>query len=283
MAVKTVKLNNEVEMPREGFGVYQITDLAKAQAAVAQALALGYRLIDTAQVYHNEAAVGAAIKASQVPRNDIFLTTKVWISNAGEKKAYDSVLQSMKNLQTDYLDLVLIHQPYGDYYGTYRALEQLYHEGVVRAIGVSNFLPDRYVDLVQNFEIVPAVNQLETHVFYQQKVARQWLRKYGTQIEAWGPFAEGKHEFFTNTALTKIGQHYGKTAAQVALRFLIQLGIVVIPKSVHPTRMAQNLGIWDFELSSADMITIQALDEERTVFDDHRDPKFVERINGLKF
>ncbi|MCH4057335.1 MAG: aldo/keto reductase [Lactobacillaceae bacterium] len=270
-------------MPMEGFGVYQVTDLAVAENSVKTALDLGYRLLDTAQFYGNETAVGQAISASPVAREDIFLTTKVWVSNAGAAQARASVKQSLKNLQTDYLDLVLVHQPYGDYYGTYRALEQLYHEGVVRAIGVSNFLPDRYVDLVQNFEIVPAVNQLETHVFYQQKVARQWLRKYGTQIEAWSPFAEGKHEFFTNTALTKIGQHYVKTAAQVALRFLIQLGIVVIPKSVHPTRMAQNLGIWDFELSSADMITIQALDEERTVFDDHRDPKFVERINGLKF
>ncbi|MCH4057336.1 MAG: aldo/keto reductase [Lactobacillaceae bacterium] len=282
MAVKTVKLNNEVEMPREGFGVYQITDLAKAQAAVAQALALGYRLIDTAQVYHNEAAVGAAIKASQVPRNDIFLTTKVWISNAGEKKAYDSVLQSMKNLQTDYLDLVLIHQPYGDYYGTYRALETLYHEGKIRAIGISNFAPDRYVDFVKHVGVVPAINQVEAHVFNQQKFARKWLNKYGTQIEAWSPFAEGKHEFFTNTALTKIGQHYVKTAAQVGLRFLIQENIIVIPKSVHPERMAENLDVWDFVLADEDMEKIKHLDEDQTFFNDHRDPEFVEELSDIK-
>ncbi|WP_125767813.1 aldo/keto reductase [Lapidilactobacillus wuchangensis] len=280
--MKTVKLNNGVDMPLEGFGVFQVTDLTVAEQAVTEALALGYRLLDTAQFYQNETAVGKAILKSPVPREDIFLTTKVWVSNAGEEKARASVMQSLQNLQTDYLDLVLVHQPYGDYYGTYRALEQLYHEGVIRAIGVSNFLPDRYVDLVKNVEIVPAVNQLETHVFYQQKEARQWLQKYGTQIESWGPFAEGGHGLFTNPTLTRIGQQYQKTAAQVALRFLVQSGIVAIPKTVHQDRMAQNLAIWDFELSETDMAKIQALDEEQTVFEDHRDPKFVERINGLR-
>lgn len=280
-AIKNVKLNNGVLMPMEGFGVYQVTDLALAEKSVSEALALGYRSIDTAQFYQNETAVGQAILKSPVAREDVFLTTKVWLSNAGEEKARASVMKSLQNLQTDYLDLVLIHQPYGDYYGTYRALEQLYHEGVIRAIGVSNFLPDRYVDLVKNVEIVPAVNQLETHVFYQQTVAREWLHKYGTQLEAWSPFAEGERGLFTNPTLTKIGQQYRKTAAQVALRFLVQSGIVVIPKSVHQDRMAENLAIWDFELSTNDMVKIQALDEEKTVFEDHRDPKFVERINGF--
>jgi Aldo/keto reductases, related to diketogulonate reductase len=280
--IKNIKLNNGVLMPMEGFGVYQIKDLAKAQDAVQSALKLGYRSIDTAQVYGNETAVGAAVKASGIPREDIFLTTKVWISNAGEKRAYASVLQSLKNLQTDYLDLVLIHQPYDDYYGTYRALETLYHEHKIRAIGVSNFAPDRYVDFVKHVGVTPAINQVETHVFNQQKFARKWLQKYGTQIEAWEPFAEGKHEFFTNQTLTKIGETYGKTAAQVALRFLIQEDIIVIPKSVHPKRMAENLAIWDFGLSDEDIEKIENMDEDQTFFNDHRDPAFVEELNDLK-
>lgn len=282
MQIANVTLNNGVIMPQEGLGVFQVNDLKECERAVSEALAVGYRSIDTAQAYGNEAAVGQAIKASGMKREDIFLTTKVWVSNAGYDKAKASIAQSMAKLQTDYLDLVLIHQPFGDYYGTYRALEELYKAGQIRAIGVSNFYPDRYVDLVKNMDVVPAVNQLETHVFNQRQTDRVFLDKYGTQIESWGPFAEGKNNLFHNPTLTKIGQQYDKTAAQVALRFLIQSGVVIIPKSTHKERMQQNINIWDFELSAADLEQITALDTGKSLFLDHYAGETAENFNDRK-
>ncbi|WP_219912672.1 aldo/keto reductase [Bombilactobacillus bombi] len=269
-------------MPQEGFGVFQVNDLKVCEQAVLDALDVGYRLIDTAQAYGNEAAVGKAIQASSVKREDIFLTTKVWVSNAGYELAQASIMKSMDNLQTDYLDLVLIHQPFGDYYGTYRALEELYKVGKIRAIGVSNFYPDRYVDLVKNVSVTPAVNQLETHVFNQRQNDRIFLEKYGTQIESWGPFAEGKNNLFQNPTLTKIGQSYNKTAAQVALRFLIQSGVVVIPKSTHKERMQQNFDIWDFVLNEQEMQQLQALDTGKSLFIDHYAGETAEMFNDRK-
>ncbi|WP_125767811.1 aldo/keto reductase [Lapidilactobacillus wuchangensis] len=280
--MKNIKLNNGLEMPLEGFSVAQLADATKVKDVVKAALKLGYRSIDMAQNDHQEAAVSAAIKESGLPHEQLFLTTKVGLANAGAKPAYDSVLRSLQALQTDYLDLVLIHQPLGDYYGTYHALEALYHEHKIRAIGVANFEPDRYVDFVKHVSVTPAINQVEAHVFNQQKFARKWLQKYHTQIEAWGPFAAGKNEFFTNQILTKIGEDYGKTAAQVGLRFLVQENIIVNPKSVHPKRLAENLGIWDFELSDEDMERIRNLDEAQTFFNDHHDPAFVEELSDLK-
>ncbi|UQS82922.1 aldo/keto reductase [Bombilactobacillus folatiphilus] len=274
----TLTLNNGVKMPQEGFGVYQIDDLETCKQAVKDALEIGYRSLDTAQAYHNEEAVGAAIAESSVDRQDIFLTTKVWISNYGYEQTKASVEESLRKLQTDYLDLVLLHQPYGDYYGAYRALEDMYEEGKLRAIGVSNFYPDRYVDLVKFNRIVPAVNQLETHVFHQRQIDREYLQKYGTQIESWGPFAEGRNDFFNNATLKEIGAEHDKTAAQVALRFLIQEGVVIIPKSTHQKRMQENLDIWDFALTAAEIEQITALDTKTSLFFDHADPQRVESV-----
>ncbi|MEK0306004.1 aldo/keto reductase [Bifidobacterium favimelis] len=279
-AIATVKLNNGVEMPMEGFGVYQIRDFDQCKQAVLDALEVGYRSIDTAQAYGNEEAVGAAIAQSGIKREEIFLTTKVWISDYGYDKARESVLRSLDKLGTDHLDLTLLHQPFNDYYGAYRALEDLYDQGKTRAIGVSNFYADRYVDLVKFNRVVPAVNQLETHVFQQRRTDRKYLDKYGTQIESWGPFAEGLGGMFTNPVLTRVGQAHGKTAAQTALRFLVQDGVVIIPKTVHKERMQENLDIWDFALTGAEMEAIRGLDQGRSLFMDHESPETVEDFAG---
>lgn len=275
--MNTVKLNNGVEMPILGFGVYQVPD-EETTKAVSEAIEAGYRMFDTAQAYHNEAGVGKAIKNSGIERKEFFIVTKVWISNAGEEKAYQSILDSLNKLETDYVDLLLIHQPFGDYYGTYRAMERAYKEGKTRAIGVSNFYSDRFVDLCNFVEIKPAINQMETHVFQQQKELRKYLDKYGTQLMAWGPFAEGRNNMFQNETLVKIGEKYGKSSAQVALRFLTQEGVIVIPKSVKKERMAQNLNIFDFVLSEEELAEIRALDTGHSLFFSHHDPETVEMI-----
>jgi len=268
-------------MPRLGYGVYQV-DPTTCEASVREALEVGYRAIDTAQAYHNEEGVGRAIKGSGLPREDIFLTTKVWVSNAGQEKARASIEESLRKLQTDYIDLLLIHQPFNDYYGTWRAMEEAYKAGKVRAIGVSNFFPDRLVDLCQFVEIRPMVNQVETHALYQQKAAHAIMEKYGVVHESWGPFAEGRKDFFTNPVLAAVGAKHGKSVAQVALRFLLQSDVVVIPKSVHKARMAENLQVFDFSLDAEDMAAIQALDQEESAFFSHYDPATVEFITGLE-
>ena len=273
-----VTLNNGVKMPILGYGVYQIPDAAECERCVLDAIEVGYRSIDTAQAYGNEEAVGNAIKKSGVAREELFITTKVWISNAGYEKAKASITESLQKLQLDYLDLVLIHQPFGDYYGTYRAMEELYEQGKIRAIGVSNFYPDRYIDLVRFTNVVPAVNQVETHVFNQQLDAHEIMKKYGTQIESWGPFAEGRNELFTNETLQMIGDKYNKTTAQVALRYLLQRDVVVIPKTTHKERMIQNLDVFDFSLTEKDMETIKGLDKKESAFFSHYDPKLVEML-----
>lgn len=275
-----VTLNNGVKMPKLGYGVYQ-TPPEETEACVSEAIRTGYRSIDTAQAYGNEEGVGNAIAKSGLPREEFFITTKVWITNAGYEKAKASIAESLKKLQTEYIDLLLIHQPFGDYYGTYRAMEEAYDQGKVRAIGVSNFYPDRYLDLYHFSRIKPAVNQVETHVFQQQKTAHEYMKKYGVQHEAWGPFAEGKKSCFTNPVLVEIGQNHGKTAAQTALRFLIQSDVVVIPKSTHKERMEQNLDVFDFALSDAEMDAIRALDEGKSLFFDHYDPATVEMLTNM--
>ena len=279
--MQTVKLNNGVEMPILGFGVYQVPDHKECEKAVLEALDTGYRLLDTAQAYYNEEAVGSAIKKSGIARKDIFLVTKIWISNAGYEKAKKSIEESLNKLQTDYVDLLLIHQPFNDYYGTYRAMEEAYKAGKTRAIGVSNFYPDRFIDLSHFCEVQPAVNQVETHVFQQQKVAREIMKKYHTQIMSWGPFAEGRNNYFQNETLKEIGAKYGKSVAQTALRFLTQEGVVVIPKSTHKERMEENFHIFDFKLSEEDMNKIRALDTGKSLFFSHYDPETVEFLTGL--
>lgn len=275
-----VTLNNGVQMPQLGYGVYQVKN-EECERCVLDAISVGYRSIDTAQSYGNEDAVGSAIVKCGVPRDQLFLTTKVWISNAGYEKAKASIDKSLKNLQTDYIDLLLIHQPFGDYYGTYRAMDEAYKDGKLRAIGVSNFYPDRLIDLCQFVEVTPAVNQVETHVFQQQKVAHEYMEKYHVQHESWGPFAEGRKDFFTNPTLVEIGQKYGKSSAQVALRFLLQSDVVVIPKSTHKERMEQNINVFDFTLSSEDMEAIRKLDEGESLFFSHYDPATVEMLTNM--
>ncbi len=270
-----VTLNNGIKMPKLGYGVYQ-TPLEDTKKCVLDAIEIGYRSIDTAQAYGNEAGIGDALKECGIPREEFFVTTKVWITNAGYEKAKASIEESLRKLKTDYIDLLLIHQPFGDYYGTYRAMEEAYNASKVRAIGISNFGPDRYLDIEHFSEIKPAVNQVETHVFQQQKIAKEYMKKYGCQIESWGPFAEGKNNMFTNEVLTKIGKNYGKTAAQVALRFLLQSDVVVIPKSVHKDRMKQNFEVFDFTLNENEMKEIEALDGGESLFFSHYDPKTVE-------
>ena len=270
-----VTLNNGIKMPKLGYGVYQ-TPLEDTKKCVLDAIEIGYRSIDTAQAYGNEAGIGDALKECGIPREEFFVTTKVWITNAGYEKAKASIEESLRKLKTDYIDLLLIHQPFGDYYGTYRAMEEAYNAAKVRAIGISNFGPDRYLDIEHFSEIKPAVNQVETHVFQQQKIAKEYMKKYGCQIESWGPFAEGKNNMFTNEVLTKIGKNYGKTAAQVALRFLLQSDVVVIPKSVHKDRMKQNFEVFDFTLNENEMKEIEALDGGESLFFSHYDPKTVE-------
>lgn len=269
------ELNNGVKMPMLGYGVYQ-TPPEETERCVLEAVDVGYRSIDTAQAYGNEEGVGSALVKSGLPREEFFLTTKVWISNAGYERAKASIEESLQKLCTSYLDLLLIHQPFGDYYGTYRAMEEAYKAGKVRAIGVSNFYPDRLIDLYHFAEIKPAVNQIETHVFQQQETARKYLKDRGVQIESWGPFAEGKNNFFQNPVLVETGKKYGKTAAQTALRFLIQSGVVAIPKSTHRERMEENFQIFDFALTEEEMQKIRALDTGESLFFSHYDPKTVE-------
>lgn len=275
-----VTLNNGVKMPMLGYGVYQVSP-EECERCVLDAISVGYRSIDTAQAYANEEGVGNAIQKCGVPRDELFITTKVWISNGGYDKAKQSIEDSLKKLKTDYIDLLLIHQPFNDYYGTYRAMEEAYKNGKLRAIGVSNFYPDRLVDLCHFVEVPPMVNQVETHVFQQQKKAHEVMSKYKVQHESWGPFAEGRKDYFTNPILTEIGQKYGKSVAQVGLRYLIQSDVVVIPKSTHIERMKQNIDIFDFSLSAEDMSRISALDTNESLFFSHYDPNTVEYITGL--
>lgn len=276
-----VTLSNGIRMPMLGYGVYQVSN-EECERCVLDAIDVGYRSVDTAQAYHNEEAVGKAIEKCGVPRSELFLTTKVWISNAGYEKAKASIDMSLQNLRTDYIDLLLIHQPFGDYYGTWRAMEEAYRAGKLRAIGVSNFYPDRLVDLCQFVNIKPMVNQVETHVFQQQTQAREWMNKYGVAHESWGPFAEGRKDFFTDPVLCDIGQKYQKSAAQIALRFLIQRGVIVIPKSTHKERMKENFEIFNFTLTEGDMLKIAALDESKSAFFSHYDPATVEFITSVK-
>lgn len=272
--VPNVTLNNGVLMPIVGFGVFQIPS-EQTEQCVLDALAAGYRHIDTAASYMNEAAVGRAIAASGIARDELFITTKLWISDAGERRARVGLEKSLELLGLDHLDLFLIHQPYGDVYGSWRAMEEAQRQGLVRAIGVSNFHPDRLVDLIEHNEIVPQVNQIEVHPFHQRQFDQDVMLERGVQIESWGPFAEGRNDLFTNPLLTAIGAVHGKSVAQVVLRWLVQRGIVVIPKSVQPARMAQNIDVFDFELSDEDMSRIASLDTGASLFFDHRDPKMV--------
>ena len=274
-------LSNGVKMPMLGYGVYQV-DPAECARCVKDAINAGYRSIDTAQAYYNEEGVGQAVKASGVPREELFITTKVWISNGGYEKAKASIDESLNKLQMDYIDLLLIHQPFNDYYGTWRAMEEAYKAGKLRAIGVSNFFPDRLVDLCKFVEIRPMVNQVETHAFFQQAAAHEIMKKYGVVHESWGPFAEGKKDFFTHPVLSKIAAKHSKTVAQVALRFLLQSNVVVIPKSTHKERMVENLQVFDFQLDAEDMAAIRALDDGESAFLSHRDPETVEFLSTLK-
>ena len=270
-----VTLNNGVKMPQLGYGVYQ-TPADETERCVLDAIRNGYRSIDTAQAYGNEEGVGNAIAKCGLPREELFITTKIWISNAGYEKAKSSIDESLRKLKSDYVDLLLIHQPFGDYYGSYRAMEEAYKAGKARAIGVSNFYPDRFIDIAHFSEIKPAVNQVETHLFQQQKTARKYYEKYGTQIMSWGPFAEGRNNFFSTPELTAIGANHGKTPAQVALRFLLQSGVVVIPKSVHENRMQENINVFDFQLTPDEMKKLEALDTGKSLFFSHHDPETVE-------
>lgn len=275
-----VTLNNGVEMPILGFGVFQIADGNDCEKAVSDALAAGYRLIDTAASYMNEEAVGRAIAASGIPRSELFITTKLWIQDAAEGKTRAAFERSMARLGLDYLDLYLIHQPYGDVYGAWRDMEKINAEKLSRAIGVSNFQGDRLVDLIAHNEIVPAVNQVETHPFHQRVADQELMVANGVQIESWGPFAEGKNGLFTDATLSAIGATYGKTVGQVVLRWLVQRGVVVIPKSVRPERMAENLDVFDFALTDEDLATITAMDLGKSQFFDHRDPNMVTWLSG---
>ena len=278
--MQTVRLSNGVEMPILGYGVYQVTP-EECERCVSDALSMGYRMVDTAQAYANEEGVGHAVKKSGIPREELFLVTKVWISNAGYEKAKASIDESLRKLQTDYIDLLLIHQPFNDYYGTYRAMEEAYKAGKLRAIGVSNFYPDRFIDLAEFCDIKPMVNQVETHVFNQQRQPQEIMKEYGTQIMSWGPFAEGRNDFFTNPVLKAIGEKYGKSVAQTALRFLIQRDVVVIPKSTHKERMEQNLDVFDFFLSAEDMATIGKLDKGESLFFSHYAPESVKWLTSF--
>lgn len=278
--METMKLYNGVEVPANGFGVYQVSK-EDCKESVLTALKTGYRHIDTAQSYFNESEVGEALKESDVPRKEIFLTTKVWIDNYGEGKTYDSVVESLKKLQTDYLDLILLHQPVGDYYAAYRDLEKLYEEGKVRAIGVSNFYPDRLVDLCMFAKIKPMVNQIKVNVFNQQVEAKKWADKYGVVLEAWAPFAEGRNNMFHNEVLQAIGEKHNKSVAQVILRWLYQRGIVSLAKSVHEERIKENFDIYSFELDNDDMKKIETLDTKTSSFFSHQDPGIIEWFGQL--
>ncbi|SDB80434.1 2,5-diketo-D-gluconate reductase A [Raineyella antarctica] len=284
--MQNVTLNNGVKMPILGFGVYQVPPEATEQA-VSDALAVGYRHLDTAAAYGNEIAVGRAIASSGIPREELFVTTKLWVQDsglrgAGEDNARRACETSMHRLGLEYLDLYLIHQPYGDYYSSWRAMQELHRDGLVEAIGVSNFMPDRLVDLITNNEIVPAVNQIETHPFYQRADYQRLMDKHGVRIQSWGPFAEGRNNLFGNEVLSGIGTAHEKSVAQVVLRWLIQRGVVVIPKSVHPERMAENFDVFDFELSEDEMARIATLDQGVSQFFDHRDPGMTKRLGSSR-
>ena len=279
--METIELRNGVKMPIIGYGVYQV-DPAECERCVSDALKVGYRMIDTAQAYHNEEGVGAAIAKSGIPREELFIVSKIWISNYGYEKAKASIDESLRKLGTDYIDLMLLHQPFCDRYGAYRALEEAHKEGKLRAIGVSNFYPDHFIDLASNVEIPPMVNQVETHVFDQQIEAQKYMEEYGCQIMSWGPLAEGRNNFFTNPVLESIGKKYGKSEAQVALRWLTQRGVIIIPKSVHVERMEQNLNILDFTLSDEDMAEIARLDTGKSLFFDHHDGEVTKMFMGWR-
>ena len=277
-----VTLNNGLKMPLEGFGVFQVPDPAQCEQAVLDAISSGYRLIDTAAAYMNEEAVGAAIKKCGVPREELSITTKLWVQDASYEGAKKAIQTSMDKLGLDYIDLYLLHQPMGDYIGAYRSMEEAYKEGKLKAIGVCNFYPHRLADLCETVDVIPAVNQVELHPFFQQENALALMKEYGVHPEAWGPFAEGKHGIFTHPVLTEIGKKYGKSAAQVALRWNVERGVIVIPKSVHKDRMEQNLAIWDFQLSKEDMAEIAKLDIGHSEIVDHSDPGFVKMLHGMK-
>lgn len=280
--MQNVVLNNGVEMPILGFGVFQVPDPEECERSVYEALQTGYRLIDTAAAYLNEEAVGKAIKRSGVPREEIFVTTKLWIQDTGYESTKEAFEKSLTRLQLDYLDLYLIHQPYGDVYGSWRAMEELYKEGRIKAIGVSNFQPDRIMDLIVHNEVVPAVNPIETHPFQQQLETPKFLQENNVQIESWGPFAEGKNNIFQNELLLSLAMKHKKTVAQVILRWLTQRGVLVIPKSVRKERIVENFNIFDFELSPEDMKAVKALDTKASLFLDHRDPATVKRLGSVK-
>ncbi len=275
-------LNNGLKMPVLGFGVYQVPDPAVCERAVGEAISAGYRLIDTAAAYMNEEAVGRAVKKSGVKREDLFITTKLWVQDASYEKAKDAIETSLKKLGLDYIDLYLIHQPMGDYYGAYRAMEEAYRDGKLKAIGVSNFYPHILTDFCETVDIIPAVNQVELHPFFAQENALKTMKEYGVTPEAWGPFAEGKHGIFTHPVLTEIAKKYGKSTAQVALRWNIQRGVVVIPKSTHGNRIKENIDVFDFELSPEDMAKINALSLDRSEIVDHTNPAFIKMIHSLK-
>lgn len=281
--METVKLNNGIEMPILGFGVYQITDAERCEQSVFDAIRAGYRLIDTAAAYENESAVGKAIRRSGIDREALFVTTKLWIQDTGYESTKQAFQKSLERLGLDYLDLYLIHQPYGDVYGSWRAMEELYEKGKVRAIGVSNFYPDRVMDFICNHEIIPAVNQIELHPFCQQIETQAFLKSHGVQTESWAPFAEGRNNLFGNEVLASLAAKYKKSAAQIVLRWMIQRQIVVIPKSVRPERIIENFQVFDFELSVDDMTRIAALDQRKSAFLDHRSPDAVEWLNGVKY
>ena len=280
--IETVKLNNGMEMPLEGFGVFQVPDPDVCERAVLDAIATGYRLIDTAAAYMNEDAVGKAVAKCGVPREELFITTKLWVQDASYEGAKAAIETSLQKLGLSYIDLYLIHQPMGDYIGAWRAMEEAYKAGKLKAIGVCNFYPARLADLCETVEVKPAVDQVELHPFFQQENALALMKEYGVRPEAWGPFAEGNHGIFTHPVLTKIGEKYGKSAAQVALRWNVQRGVIVIPKSVHKDRMEQNIAIWDFTLSDEDMAEIAKLDIGHSEIVDHGDPKFVQMLHSMK-
>lgn len=280
--METIKLNNGVEMPVLGFGVFQIPEAAVCEESVINAIETGYRLIDTAASYGNEKAVGEAIKKSAVSRDELFITTKLWIQDTGYEKTKIAFQKSLDRLQLDYLDLYLIHQPYGDIYGSWRAMQELYNEGKIKAIGVSNFHPDRIMDIIVNSGFTPAINQVETHPFHQQIETQKFLQENNVQIESWGPFAEGKNNIFHHELLSAIGEKYNKSIAQVILRWLTQRGVVTIPKSIRKERMAENFDIFDFELSSQDFDAIASLDIGSSLFFDHRDPEMVKWLSERK-
>lgn len=281
--MKNVTLNNGIEMPILGFGVYQIENPVQCEQAVYDALMTGYRLIDTAAAYMNEEAVGRAIKKSGIPREELFITTKLWIQDANYESTKKAFQKSLNRLGLDYLDLYLIHQPFNDYYGAWRAMEELYKEGKIRAIGVCNFYPDRLIDLIDHNDVVPAVNQIETHAFFQRIEDQKIMEERGVQIESWGPFAEGKNNIFQNEILKSIGEKYNKSVAQVILRWLVQRNVVCIPKSVHKERIEENFNVFDFELSLEDMENIYQLDTKESLFLSHTDPQTVSWLGNAKF